>query len=285
MTDRDDFDDLKAAMAAATPAPDAARRAATLAQASALYNRTYASAPQSFPRRIFRLPRFGGIVAGLATGATAMVALFVAISPDQPMSPAPMSTTTEAPLAAPEIAEADVMAMEEAAPMIASDSPRPAVEGLPDTADFSAATASRGLVPADPWSAIAALLEQGLLPAPGTLDQQALLNAPAETVPARPEAIYPVPWDTQLALRDSGRPDDRQRFQIVPLDGRVVAIPDDRMNFVIAAAGFAARLNAGQDINGWGSSDALALAQTSDVTPDDLRIVALMQMANGIAGN
>lgn len=43
MTSRDDMDDLKRAMAAATPAPDAARKAATLAQAQEIFGRTQGS--------------------------------------------------------------------------------------------------------------------------------------------------------------------------------------------------------------------------------------------------
>ena len=93
----DDFDDLKRAMEAATPSADASRRAENIAQAranfAALHNPN-TTAKQRFSWGVLRRSW-----AGMATGATALVAVAVLVVPTQDEVAPPVPASLAAPTA------------------------------------------------------------------------------------------------------------------------------------------------------------------------------------------
>jgi hypothetical protein len=276
MTDRDDLSDLKAAMAAATPSPDAARRVQNISQAAAIFgdlNRKQTPSGGIWSR--LGLAHIGGTWAGLATGLTAVIAIGVLVLPPRPDQPAPVSLSAPAEVA-PQAEVSSSLSETASAPMAAE--PMLAPQALSDTADMAPATASRSQRTADPVAMVAEALSQGVLPDPASIDRTALINALAGAVPAAASASYAVPWSSETVLRDSGDPNDPRRFGLVPSEERPLATPSEQLTLVIAIAGFAERLATGTEMNGWGFDDALALAEGA-ATAEFSEVVALIRRA------
>lgn len=270
MTDRNDLRDLKAALAAATPAPDAARRARNTAQAAAAFEaRHRKAAPTGGIWSRLKAARIGGIWGGLATGLTAAVALGVLVLPSQPDQPLPVSLSAPAEVSS---------SLRQAPPAPMTTEPMLEPQALSDIAEISAATASQGQRIADPVAMLAETLSQGALPDPASIDPTRLINALAAGLPAAASASYAVPWSAQSALRDSGDPDDPRRFTLVAAEGNPLDPASEGITLVIAIAGFAQRLATGADMNGWGFTDALALAEGA-ATAEYSDVIALIRRA------
>ena len=274
MTDReDDLDDLKAAMTAATPAPDPARQRQTLSQAQAAFARRQAQSQPTGGGLTWLADLLSGRVwAGLATTATALIAVGVLmLPPEGPPAPSPASLSAPAPDAALQ-GEASVASREGtsrtlmATPEVLSDTP-----ATPEASGDSPRTTG------DPWAALAADLSAGRLPSPEAVSVRALVNA--LDVPALPPASYAVPWNPDVRLADSGDPSDPDRFSLQPAAQTAVSDPDAWITFVIAAAGFAERLRLGEDIDGWDTEDALALAESVEVGADQSAVRIAMRDA------
>ena len=276
MSDRDDLRDLKAAMAAATPAPDAARRAQNIALAAAVFDgRDRKPVPSGGIWSRLGLARIGGTWAGLATGLTAVLAIGVLVLPPRPDQSVPVSLSAPAE-GAPQAEVSSSLSEDAPAPMVAEPMLAPHVSS--DSANMAAATTSRSLQTTDPVAVVAEALSQGVLPDPASIDRTALINALAANIPAAASTPYAVPCSSEIVLRDSGDPNDPRRFALVPSEDRPTAPPSEQMTLVIAIAGFAERLATGADMNGWGLTDALALAEGA-ATAEFSDVIALIRRA------
>ena len=288
MTDND-LDDLKQAMVSQTPTPDAARRAANIAQAQAVFDRVQDNADtkkagwSAFWGRGFAR---GGW--GLVTTATAVVAVGIIVLPQgdqlpttetllapQPESSAVMDEAFSAEIAATE--EVDTMADTTTEGLIAP-------QALSPTAEAPLSVTSSRALPADPWNAVATALAEGQRPAPDSIDITALINAAISNLPGSAPTQYVVPWTPDVVLLDSGDPDDAMRLQLIADDGSAVQ-PTGRMQFVVAVAGFASLLASDTDLDGWGIVEALDLAMQAERAAQEQRILDLMRSMAALDGN
>ena len=286
MTDRDpDYDMLKAAMATATPTPDATRRAANLDRAQGVFARQHQTPRPATPSLWQRLRTPGGTWAGLGTGAAALAAVVILVQP----TAAPLGPSVEITLAPKEETSAafsDDVAMEGRSAEPAMEEALMAPQSLADATITEATPSARAAIP-DPIQMLQETLASGRLPDVGEVDAILLTNALAPSLGTRPPINYAVPWSERTLLRDSGQRGDPMRFAPVPFDDSLAATErfaprgPAEIRYVIAVMGFATLLETGaSDLNGWTYADALDMARASQVAAP--AAIALMETVTGM---
>lgn len=270
MTERDD--DLKMmrnAMQDATPVPDAARRAQSIARAGDVFARHHRSKRQGIVRRRPLWPFLG-------VGTTALVAFLLVVLPPAGIvdNNAPLQTTSTRALS-----DQSAFARTQATP-----------EALPrnEEAQMAGAAPVADAMPQDVIARLTARLDSGQLPAAGTVTVPDLLQALTPAFAPRMGAAYAVPWSDDVVLRDIGNTTAGPRFALIPQDtstGSADTIAPDDIRYVIGLAGFATLLeNGARDLNGWGFQDALRLVRRSAETdPDPLHREAIKLIQTALA--
>ena len=284
MTDgHTEFDELKDAMTAATPAPDPERRAANLALARDAMAVAFAQEAQRQNDKLDASLRRGWLGGAASALATITALALVVMIPDFSGPPSPQDAV---------LPDGPLIVVEEMVPPPAT--PQPAARAAAaDVAEAPEAELQAGdsFVIATEGTATEAGPPPAVAASPEALSIAPEMAAPEVADAAAnfvlPQGLYMVPWTEDSLLVVSASGDSR----LILRDGRlpatrITALADapGPVRFAIAAAGFELLQAGTLTAADWGYADALTLAvQALSGSPDAAQAAIIARMAQAAA--